>query len=252
MKLRIAHLYPLSMNIYGDRGNLITLTRRCEWRGIDCEIIQVGMGQPVEFAKCDIVFVGGGQDRQQLAVSDDLLKTTKGADLKQAVADGLVLLSICGGYQLLGHHFLAGGGRKIAGTGLFDAWTEAGASRLIGNIVVDCSLAEAATTLVGFENHSGRTFLGAGVRPLGTVVSGFGNNDRDRTEGAIYHNAFGSYMHGSLLPKNPAFADHLIRLALGRRGRTEQLPPLDDRLEDVARTSVISRTVSGRKRLRFF
>ena len=252
MKLRIAHLYPLSMNIYGDRGNLITLSRRCEWRGIDCEINQVGIGQPVEFAKCDIVFIGGGQDRQQLAVSDDLVKTTKGTDLKQAVADGLVLLSICGGYQLLGHHFLAGSGRKIAGTGLFDAWTEAGTRRLIGNIVVDCNLAEAKTTMVGFENHSGRTFLGSGVKPLGTVVRGFGNNDRDGTEGAIHHNAFGSYMHGSLLPKNPAFADHLILLALGRRGRTEPLPPLDDHLEDTARTSVISRTVRGRKWRRFF
>lgn len=252
MKLRIAHLYPLSMNIYGDRGNLISLSRRCEWRGIDCEIVQVGMGQPVDFAECDIVFIGGGQDRQQLAVSDDLVRTSKGTDLKRAVADGLVLLSICGGYQLLGHHFLAGGGRKIAGIGLFDAWTEAGSRRLIGDIVVDCEVAETPTRLVGFENHSGRTFLGTGVKPLGTVVSGFGNNDQDGTEGAIHHNAFGSYMHGSLLPKNPAFADHLIRLALGRRGYTEPLTPLSDGLEETARTSVIRRAVRRRKRLRFF
>ena len=239
------------MNIYGDRGNLITLSRRCEWRGIDCEIAQIGIGQPVDFAECDIVFIGGGQDRQQLAVSDDLVKTAKGAELERAVADGLVLLSICGGYQLLGHHFLAGGGRTIAGTGLFDAWTEAGTRRLIGNIVVDCKLSE-RTELVGFENHSGRTFLGSDVKPLGTVVSGFGNNDQDGTEGAIHHNAFGSYMHGSLLPKNPAFADHLIQLALRRRGRTEPLPPLDDNLEETARTSVISRTMRGRKWFRFF
>ena len=229
------------LNIYGDRGNIITLTRRCQWRGIDVEVINMGVGTPVDKEQVDIMFVGGGQDKEQLTVCEDF-KGIKGTSIKEAVEDGIVLLSICGGYQLLGHFFKTGTGEVLQGISLFDAWTIAGNRRFIGNVLVESEVVGDGQprTLVGFENHSGRTFLGSGVKPLGRVLVGFGNNGDDATEGAVYRNAYGCYLHGSLLPKNPWFADHLILTALRRRyGSHVELEPLDDTVENTAHESVI-------------
>lgn len=227
------------LNIYGDRGNIITLTRRAQWRGIDVEVINLGVGAPVDVDRTDILFVGGGQDKEQLIVCDDF-KGNKGTSLKEAVEAGAVLLSICGGYQLLGHFFKTGTGEALPGISLFDAWTVAGKRRFIGNVLVESELGGQKRTLVGFENHSGRTFLGAAAKPLGRSLVGFGNNGDDGTEGAIYRNAYGCYLHGSLLPKNPWFADHLLLTALRRRyGDNTELAPLDDTVEERAHQSVV-------------
>ena len=227
------------LNIYGDRGNIITLLRRGRWRGIAVDVVNLGVGEPVDGDRFDILFVGGGQDKEQLIVCEDF-KGSKGSSLKQAVEEGVVLLSICGGYQLLGHFFKTGDGTVLPGIGLFDAWTIAGNRRFIGNVLVESEVGGEKRTLVGFENHSGRTFLGTGVKPLGRTVVGFGNNGDDGTEGAVYKNAYGCYLHGSLLPKNPWFADHLLLSALRRRyGSQVELAPLDDEVEQRAHSSVI-------------
>ena len=227
------------LNIYGDRGNIITLARRAQWRGIDVEVINQGVGGPVDRDRVDILFVGGGQDKEQLIVCEDF-QGVKGKSIKEAVEEGVVLLSICGGYQLLGHFFKTGTGEELRGISLFDAFTVAGNRRFIGNVLVESSVAGEPRTLVGFENHSGRTFLGKDTQPLGRVVVGFGNNGDDGKEGAVYRNAYGCYLHGSLLPKNPWFADHLILTALRRRyGDGVALAPLDDSIEELAHRSVI-------------
>ncbi len=228
------------LNIYGDRGNIITLARRAEWRGIAVEVVNLGVGATVDADRFDILFVGGGQDKEQLIVCEDF-KGSKGASLKQAVEEGVVLLSICGGYQLLGHFFKTGDGTVLPGISLFDAWTVAGNRRFIGNVLVESNVGGQPRTLVGFENHSGRTFLGPGVQPLGRTLVGFGNNGEDGTEGAVYKNAYGCYLHGALLPKNPWFADHLLLAALRRRyGSQVTLAPLDDTAEERAHQSVIA------------
>ena len=188
----------------------------------------------------DIAFIGGGQDREQVAVSEDLQRS-KGAELVSAAADGLVILSICGGYQLLGHYFKTGDGSVLPGIGVFDAHTIAGNRRFIGDVIVEANFIGLPRTLVGFENHSGRTYLGNGARPLGKVLVGNGNNGEDGGEGAVQGNAFGCYLHGSLLPKNPWFADHLLQLAIARRtGRPAELEPLDDTIETRAHQAVIA------------
>ena len=253
--LRIAHLYPEQMNIYGDRGNIITLVQRCKWRGIETEVVPIGVGSSVDWATIDIAFFGGGQDSGQALIASDLV-TRLGASLKSAIDDGLVLLSICGGYQLLGHYFLTQDGEKLPGISALDVHTVGSTKRMIGNIVIEAvSLGMEAwssrntspkpqapsPTLVGFENHSGQTFLGSGVRPLGRVITGFGNNGEDGTEGAVYRNTIGCYMHGSLLPKNPQLADELIRRALLRRHGHAELAPLDDATELQAQRVMIER-----------
>ena len=248
MRLRIAHLYPLQMNIYGDRGNILTLVQRCRWRGIEVEVETLDVGPKVDLGAYDIAFFGGGQDSNQALVADDF-RQVKGPALREAVEGGLVVLAICGGYQLLGHYFRTHSGEEMPGIGLLDAWTVAGEKRLIGNVVVEWSDAppEApAGTLVGFENHSGRTYLGLGCRPLGHVRVGYGNNAEDRTEGAVYRNVHGCYLHGTLLPKNPHLADHLIGTALRRRyGPEAALTPLDDELEWAAHQAMVSRLSVG-------
>lgn len=240
MKLRLAHLYPEHMNIYGDRGNVISLRQRCAWRGIELQVEAVGVGSNVDWDAVDIAFFGGGQDSGQALIADDFVKH-QGPGLRQAIDNGLVMLAICGGYQMLGHYFLTHTNEKLPGIGALDVHTVGGPVRLIGNIVVDSPIAR----LVGFENHSGRTYLGAGVRPLGRVVVGHGNNGEDGSEGAVYRNTIGCYMHGSLLPKNPQLADQLIGLALQRRYGSDaaQLSPLDDLLELGAQRSMITRLV---------
>ncbi len=247
-QLTIAHLYPEQMNIYGDRGNILTLVQRCQWRGIAAQVDAVKPGQAVDWSRYDLAFFGGGQDSGQALIAEDFVGR-HGPNLKAAIDDGLVLLAICGGYQMLGHYFLTHTGEKLPGIGALDVHTVGGEQRLIGNIAIEWTAAHqqsqaAPRTLVGFENHSGRTYLGSGAQPLGRVVRGYGNNGDDRTEGAVYHNTHGCYMHGSLLPKNPHFADHLLRLALQRRyGSAAALTPLDDALETQAHEVMIGRLV---------
>jgi lipid II isoglutaminyl synthase (glutamine-hydrolysing) len=235
MKLTIGWLYASKMNIYGDRGNVLALERRARWRGIAAETVGIGLGDPIP-PDVDVFFFGGGQDQEQVAVSRDL-QGDKGRALKAAVEDGAALLAVCGGYQLLGHEYRPHAEEPLPGIGLFDLVSTAGPERFIGNVVVDSEFGP----LVGFENHSGLTYLGPGARPLGTVRVGRGNNGRDGTEGARYRNAVGCYLHGALLPKNPGLADWLIAAGLGRTGASVALPPLDDRLELDAHASAVER-----------
>ncbi|HEY0607134.1 MAG TPA: glutamine amidotransferase, partial [Herpetosiphonaceae bacterium] len=234
------------MNIYGDRGNILTLAQRCRWRGIDVVVDGIKPGQEVAWGSYDLAFFGGGQDSGQALIADDFVRR-HGASLKAAVDDGLVMLTICGGYQLLGHYFLTHTGDKLPGIGALDVHTVGGEQRLIGNIAIEWTAAHDQSpstprTLVGFENHSGRTYTGSGVRPLGRVLRGFGNNGEDGSEGAVYQNTHGCYMHGSLLPKNPHFADHLLGLALQRRyGTARALSPLNDTLETHAHQVMVGR-----------
>jgi lipid II isoglutaminyl synthase (glutamine-hydrolysing) len=230
------------MNIYGDRGNIISLVQRARWRGIEVEVVPVSLGATLDPDRCDILFFGGGQDKEQFMVADDF-RSVQGPAVHRFVEDGGALLSICGGYQLLGKYFRTHTGETLEGIGLFDAWTVAGDKRCIGNAVVQCDFTgDVPRTLVGFENHSGKTYLGSGCRPMGRVLSGFGNNGEDRLEGAAYRNALGCYLHGSLLPKNPWFTDHLLSVAAKRRyGDAVRLEPLDDTLEERAHEAVIAR-----------
>lgn len=237
-ELRICHLYPELMNIYGDRGNVITLVQRCRWRGFGVEVTPVSLGGGLDPGEHDLYFIGGGQDREQILVCEDLSRE-KGEALRQAVEDGAALLSICGGYQLLGNYFLTCTGEDLPGIGLFDMKTVGGETRFIGNVAVDCDLKGAEGRLVGFENHSGRTHLGPACKPLGKVIKGYGNNGEDGWEGCVHHNAVGTYLHGSILPKNPRLADWFILQALRRRHDLEELPALDDSLERAAHDAVL-------------
>jgi hypothetical protein len=242
MKLTLAFLYATTMNIYGDRGNVLALQRRCQWRGIELAVVPVGLGDPIEPGRFDLFFFGGGQDKEQVAVAADL-QGPKGQALKAEIDAGAPALAVCGGYQLLGHYYQPAGAPRLPGIGVFDVISEAGSERFIGNVIVD---SDEFGTLVGFENHSGRTRLGAGVRPLGRVRVGRGNNGQDGTEGARYRNAIGCYLHGSFLPKNPAVADYLIAAAIERRYGPRPLPPLDDRLEAAAHASALDRAARTR------
>jgi CobQ-like glutamine amidotransferase family enzyme len=226
--LRLGHLYPALMNIYGDRGNILCLQRRCETRGIGLEVTAIGLGEALPEG-IDIVFIGGAQDRDQRTVAEDLANV-KGEALRAAVEDDAVFLAVCGGYQLAGAYYRGLDGSELPGAGVFDLHTVhpgEGAPRLIGNLVAEWE----DTTLVGFENHGGRTILGPKATPLARVLRGAGNDGASGYEGARYRNAFGTYLHGPLLPKNPAFADRLLSLALARKYGDGALTPLDDALE---------------------
>lgn len=247
--LRIAHLYPDQMNIYGDRGNVLALVQRCAWRGIKTTVIPVGVGADVDWQQVDLVFFGGGQDSGQALIAEDFV-VRHGPMLRAAIEDGLAMLAICGGYQLLGHYFLTHAGEQLPGIGALDVHTVGGDRRLIGNVVIESEFGGgdlgggrcAPVRLVGFENHSGRSYLGVGVRPLGRVLVGYGNNGEDGSEGAVYRHTIGCYMHGSLLPKNPQLTDHLIGLALRRAyGDQVLLSDLDDSLELLAQRVMVER-----------
>jgi lipid II isoglutaminyl synthase (glutamine-hydrolysing) len=226
--ITVGHLYPEHLNIYADRGNIAALERRCSWRGIGFDVIAVGLGDALPEA--DLYYLGGGQDRDQLLIAADIARHA--GPLAEAVAGGAGVLAVCGGYQLLGHYYRGHLGNEMRGLGLVDLVTEAGPTRMIGNIVLECTLASGPPRrLVGFENHAGRTTLGEGVAPLGQVVVGNGNNGRDGGEGVHAGSVIGTYVHGPLLPKNPWLSDWLIARALARHGRTAPLEPLDDRLE---------------------
>jgi len=223
--INVGHLYPRQMNVYGDMGNVITLKYRLESRGIGFKYFAVDSLKEMKRVNLDIVIGGGGQDSNQDTVQRDIVKNSE--ILIQECNDGLVGLMICGMYQLLGNKFVTNEGSVIKGAGLLDIDTVAGRERLIGNVVVDSSFGE----LVGFENHSGKTYLGDDVESLGGVVKGAGNNGEDGTEGVVYKNFFGSYMHGPLLARNPELADELITRALTRKYSDVTLPELDDTLE---------------------
>lgn len=251
MELRICHLYPDLMNLYGDRGNIIALTRRASWRGIAMRVDGVSVGDKADFARCDLVFIGGGQDREQGLIAEDFMRLRD--SLVEQVEQGMPLLAVCGGYQLLGRYYRMADGQELPGVGLFDLWTEAGSRRMIGNVAVETDLWEDnPRTVVGFENHSGRTFLGPGVRPLGRVLVGGGNNGDDGAEGAVYKSAVGTYLHGSLLPKNPRLGDWLLTRALERRYGADAaraaMAPLDDTLEERAHLAALRRARATRAR----
>jgi len=237
MEQRLLTLYPAQMNIYADRGNILFLRRRCEWRGIGFESAVAGPGDPIDPGAHDLIYVGGGQDRDQRIVAADMV-ATKRDGLASAVADGAVVLAVCGGYQLLGHSYQLGD-ERIAGLAIADLETvRSEGPRLIGNIAIEAELGAGPMTLAGFENHGGRTHLGPGAVPLGRVLHGHGNNGEDGQEGVRQGNLIGTYMHGPLLPKNAALADRLIQLALARRTGSEPgLEPLDDALEGAAHES---------------
>lgn len=241
MKLTIGYLYGDLMNIYGDIGNIIALQKRAQWRGIEVEVRNISLADRISTSdvssKPDLYFFGGGQDQQQEKVALDLQKG-KGKIIKEEVERGVPLLSICGGYQLLCEFYRPHKGPKLPGVGLFPAYTEASFDRMIGNIVIDSIFG----SLVGFENHSGKTSLKKDALPLGRVIKGFGNNGEDQLEGCIYKNAVGCYMHGSLLPKNPKLADWLLKKALEiKYGKDIKLKPLDDTLENQAHTFAVKR-----------
>ncbi len=230
-EIRIAHLYPKLLNIYGDIGNILTLKKRCEWRGIRVIIDEINIGDNI--TEHDLYFIGGGQDLQQIEVSKELQKHKE--FLTQERNRMAVFLGICGGYQLLGHYYQPHQGDKLMGISLMDAYTVAGNKRYIGNVTIKTDLVE-PNTLVGFENHSGLTYLQGQTTPIGNVVVGNGNNGKDKTEGGRFMNVFGTYLHGSFLPKNPQFADYLIELAIG-----EKPEPLDDNIENLAHNTLIEK-----------
>jgi len=246
----IGWLYPGLMNIYGDRGNIICLQRRCEWRGLEVEVLSIGMGDRVTPDTADILFVGGGQDREQRLVAPDF-RQVKGPGTRGAAEAGVAILAVCGGYQLLGHEYRDADGTVLEGLGVLDLRTEParpGEKRIIGNVVAEPTFpgSEGRPRLVGFENHGGRTILGDGCRPLARVVRGGGNNGRDGFEGCVSGNVFGTYLHGSVLPKNAWLADLLIERGVRRRDPGFTLEPLDDALEVSARTAAEHRALSVR------
>jgi CobQ-like glutamine amidotransferase family enzyme len=239
IELNLVHLYPTLLNLYGDRGNIITLQQRCRWRDVDLRVHHVGLGEPFPDVPVDMLFMGGDQDREQAVVIDDL-RSHHGEHVRSLVDDGVPFLAVCGSYQLLQRFYRPGEGPDLEGLGILDAYTihpGHDVSRCVGNIVIESEFG----TVVGFENHGGRTFLEGKTTPLGKVIVGYGNNGEDGFEGARTGNVFGTYVHGSLLPKNPGFADALLNLALARRFPGTVLAPLNDGLEARAHRSAMRR-----------
>ncbi|MGH2984347.1 MAG: type 1 glutamine amidotransferase [Solirubrobacterales bacterium] len=239
LELRLLALYPEQMNIYADRGNILFLERRCEWRGIGFRYRASGPGEGFDPIDHDLIYIGGGQDRDQVLVADDMLRTKRDA-IASAVEDGAALLAVCGGYQLLGRSYQLGD-EAIPGLGIADLETvrEPG-PRLIGNVSIEAELGDGPRVLAGFENHGGRTYLGRDAEPLGRVLHGHGNNGGDRREGVRRLNMVGTYLHGPLLPKNAWLADHLISLGLAHRiGSQPVLEPLGDELEAAAHETAL-------------
>ncbi|WP_434284331.1 type 1 glutamine amidotransferase [Clostridium botulinum] len=238
MELNICHLYPDLLNVYGDIGNILVLKYRAEQRGIKINVSNVSIKDSFPINKYDIALFGGGQDYEQSIVSKDMVETKKD-DLTEYIEKGKVLLAICGGYQLLGKYYTTPEGEKLDGLDILDIYTEGGDIRFIGNTVIKNE--EFNETYVGFENHSGRTYIG-NLKPLGKVIAGYGNNGEDQEEGCIYKNTFCTYFHGSLLSKNPELADRLLSTALKNKyGDEIELEPLDDSLEFKAKEFIINR-----------
>mgnify|MGYP000723255677 CR=1 FL=1 len=231
MKITIGHLYPDLLNLYGDRGNIQCMMKRCQWRGIEAETLEFKLEDEVDFSKLDIVLLGGGSDRGQMIVCKRLQQIQK--NFKDYVEDGGVVIAVCGGYQLLGDYYQTDEGR-MEGLHLVKLHTEQKPGRLISNIVLKSDLFD--MPVVGFENHAGKTYLSDKLKPFGTVVSGFGNNGEDKTEGLLYKNTFCTYAHGPVLPKNPALADEILKRAL----KTD-LQPIDDKFENLCHDSLVKK-----------
>lgn len=238
--INIAHLYPDLMNIYGDYGNVCALYNRLNWRSINVNIDKISKGDKIDYKKYDIYFIGGGQDKQQYTVSKELLKNKNAfCDLKE---DNIVMLGICGGYQLMGKYYQPFEQDKVEGLDILDVYTVAGNKRCIGNVTVETDFLT-PKTLVGFENHSGITILGKDAAPIGKVKVGYGNDTENKQEGAFSKNIFGTYLHGSLLPKNPHFCDYLLTLAIRRKLKDPDftLLALNDEIEYLAHNKVINK-----------
>ena len=240
MELRICHLYPDVLNLYGDRGNILCLRRRLEWRGIGVTVEERPIGSEAALGSFDLIFIGGGQDFEQETLLADLHRG-RDAELRSAIGDGAAVLAICGGYQMLGNYYETHDGHRCDFIGAIDFYTAGGEQRMIGNYMFRCGAESGGSTVVGFENHSGRTCLGSGVAPLGTVLSGYGNNGEDGTEGVRWRNVFGTYSHGPLLPKNPALCDTILETALARKYGAAKLEPLDDDAETKAHNEMAAR-----------
>jgi lipid II isoglutaminyl synthase (glutamine-hydrolysing) len=253
--LNIAWLYPDLMSTYGDRGNVIVLQKRCQWRKIETQVRPVTLETPVkELEKCDLIFMGGAQDRQQKLAGEDFLKR-KGPIIKRMVEDGMPALFVCAAYQFVGKYYKPYQGDPILGAGIWDLYTDHPgdqAKRLIGNVVAEIigidtgspstSSGRLSQTIIGFENHGGRTYLGPKMKPLARVIKGYGNNGEDGFEGATYKNTIGSYFHGPLLPKNPQIADWLIQKALEKKyNKKIILETLDDSLSQKAKQAIIEK-----------
>lgn len=237
MELNICHLYPDLLNVYGDVGNILILKHRAEARGIKVNVINISLNDKFDAENTDILFFGGGQDFEQSIVSDDL-KTIKKPSLQEYIENEKIVIAICGGYQLLGKYYMAPNGEKIEGLGILDIYTEGGENRFIGNTVIYNE--EFDETYVGFENHSGRTYINE-LKPLGKCLHGYGNNGEDGYEGCIYKNTYCSYFHGSLLSKNPELADRFLDIALRKKYGEVNLEPLDDNLELKAKKTIINK-----------
>lgn len=229
MELNICHLYPDILNLYGDGGNIITMEKRLQWRGIDVTTTGISIGQDLKASDYDLFFIGGGQDFEQEVLLQDL-HGDKTAQIQSAIEDGKTFLAICGGYQMLGHYYETWDGQRCDFLGALDLHTVGHKDRMIGNYIFTCDELD-GQTVVGFENHSGKTFLSGNVRPMGKVLKGYGNNGQDGMEGARYKNVFATYSHGCLLPKNPILCDHILKTALEHKYGKVDLPELDSSLE---------------------
>ena len=240
MELNICHMYPDVLNLYGDRGDILCMSRRLAWRGIEANVTRLPIGESAPLSRFDLIFIGGGQDFEQQVLLDDLHKG-KDREILAAVEDGMTFLTICGGYQMLGSYYETFDGHRCDFIGALDLYTVGSRGRMIGNYSFVCESGSGGSTVIGFENHSGRTYLGSGVPPLGRVLSGYGNNGQDKTEGARYRNVFGTYSHGPLLPKNPDLCDFILLTALTRKYGTAELTPLDDSVERSAHDEMLAR-----------
>lgn len=236
MKLKICHLFPDALNLYGDRGNILCLKKRLEWRGIDVSITEIPIGEYVPLSEFDLFFIGGGQDFEQGLLLDDLNRG-KSADIRSAVNDGKTFLAVCGGYQILGRSYRTFEGRQMDYIGAVDFETVGSRQRMTGNFAFRCTEHSGSSMVIGFENHSGRTILGSGIEPLGNVIAGFGNNGQDKTEGVRFKNVFGTYCHGPVLPKNPDFCDYILLNALREKYGLAELEPLPDIYEHMAHSA---------------
>ena len=232
-ELKICHLYPDILNLFGDRGNIICMQKRMEWRGIQTEVTGISVGDKLNVNDYDLFFIGGGQDFEQEVLLKDLA-SGKAADIRAAVEDEKVFLAICGGYQMLGNYYKTWDGVQCDFIGALDLYTVGDKERMIGNYMYQMDDADGGMTVVGFENHSGKTYLSDKVRPMGKVLAGYGNNGKDGTEGARYKNVFATYSHGSLLPKNPKLADYIMLTALKHKYPSLELELLDDTFENNA------------------
>jgi len=246
--VRICHLYPALLNIAGDRGNVIALQQRCRWRGVCVEVTDVTVGEMPDFTAFDLILFHGGQDREMDVAARDL--STKAPRLREAIAADVVVLAVCAGYQLMGRYYQPFKGPRLEGVGALDIHTEASSDRFMNHIAVECDFAGTSRTLVGFENHSGRTILGPGVQPMGRVLAGGGNDGRDGREGARYRQVYGTYLHGPVLPKNPWFTDHLIWQGLRHRyGDVPPLAPLRDDAEERAHHAALRMALRSKGKL---